>query len=149
MVLIDEHNWPLVLVRWDTPISRMDADFFCDSVASRMKRSQRFAVLSLQPTELAGARQQAVFAALTRDNSRLAARCAGIALVWTDGRRREADAIDDAEDLGRQLRCPLRAFLDSDEALRWLRGQLAAPAPIPPASRSTRRQSARSARADP
>lgn len=136
MVLIDEQDWPLVLVRWDTPISGMDTEFCGGSLAAWMKRSQRFAVLSIQPTELTGSRQQKAFRPAAGSGLRLGTRCAGIALTWTDGRRGEAAGAEDAERLGDQLGCPVQAFLDTDAALRWLRTQLATPAVNASASRS-------------
>ncbi|HEY1076802.1 MAG TPA: hypothetical protein VGE51_08935 [Fontimonas sp.] len=126
MVLIDEQDWPLVLVRWDTPIGSMDTEFCAGSLAAWIKRAPRFAVLSIQPSELSGARLQKSFGSAPRPGTR----CAGIALTWTDGRRDPAAGADDAEHLGTQLGCPVQAFLDTDAALRWLRAQLATPATI-------------------
>ncbi len=134
MVVIDDQDWPLVLVRWDVPISTMDTDFCSDCLAAWMKRSQRFAVLSIQPSELAGMRQQNAFKSAADFGTRLSHRCAGIALTWPDGRRSERAGIQEAERLSEQLRCPVRAFPDSDAALHWLRAQLALSAPISVAS---------------
>ncbi len=128
MVLIDEQDWPLVLVRWDMPISGMDTDFCGDSLASWMKRAQRFAVLSIQPSELTGTRQQNAFKPASQLGQLLGGRCVGIALTWTDGRRSERAGVEDADRLSQKLGCPVQAFMDSDAALVWLRAQLAVPA---------------------
>lgn len=150
MVLIDEQDWPLVLVRWDVPISDMDTDFCGDSLASWMKRAQRFAVLSIQPSELAGTRQQRAFKPATQFGQHLGGRCVGIALTWTDGRRSERDGVEDADRLSQKLGCPVQAFLDCDAALGWLRAQLAVPTVGAPAARAQATRTARiSVAADP
>lgn len=130
MVVIDDQDWPLVLVRWDLPISTMDTDFCNGCLAAWMRRSQRFAVLSIQPSELVGMRQQHAFKSVGDFGAQLRHRCAGIALTWPDGRRSESAGAHEAERLSAQLRCAVQTFIDSDAALHWLREQLAMPAPI-------------------
>lgn len=53
MVLIDEQNWPLILVRWEAPVSAMDVGFYRDSLLSWTTRAPRFAVLAIQPPMVA------------------------------------------------------------------------------------------------
>lgn len=125
MLLLDEGDWPLALVRWEAPIETADVDLFRARFQSWLRRRCRFALLNVQPAPLEP-EDAPLFARRWTDAlcAQIRQRCTGIACLIPDSAARASAASHYALRLERQLACPVRAFLDSDEALLWLRAQL-------------------------
>lgn len=127
MLLIDEDDWPLALVRWEGPVGVMDIGLYRVRFEDWLRRDRPFAVLSIQPPE-PGVRllQQMIHASAwtTELRRRALQRCAALACVVPDAAAPDLLSDGDMQQLQQLTACPVRAFLDGDEALRWARARL-------------------------
>ncbi len=127
MLLIDEADWPLVLLRWEPPIGDMDLGLYRARLEGWLARGRPFAILSFQPVEPTPESLHRVIHGpfWTAELRRLAGRnCAGIACVIPGGLQPGTNDQDDVESLQRIMGCPIGSFDDGDAALRWLRARL-------------------------
>ena len=127
MLLIDEEDWPLALVRWESPVGVMDIGLYRVRFEDWLRRDRAFAVLSIQPAQPTVESLHDVIHApvWTGDLRRRAAqRCAAIACVVPDGRLADTLMEREAQRLQQLIGCTVAAFIDADEALRWARTRL-------------------------
>jgi hypothetical protein len=127
MLLIDEDDWPLVLLRWDPPVGVMDVGLYRVRFEDWLRRDRPFAVLSIQPANpTIGSLHDVVHAPVWSGElrHRTAQRCAALACVVPDGRLHDTLAEAQTERLQQLIGCSVGCFHDGDEALRWLRGCL-------------------------
>jgi hypothetical protein len=127
MLLIDEDDWPLVLLRWEPPIGVMDVGLYRVRFEDWLRRDRPFAVLSIQPAEpTIGSLHEVIHAPAWSDQlrHRTAQRCAALACVVPDGRLHDTLAGPETERLRQLIGCGVGSFHDADEALRWLRARL-------------------------
>ncbi len=126
MLLIDEDDWPLVLVRREAPTGALDIDLYRSRFQGWLRRETPFVVLGFQPPPtpelIADPIHTPAWTAGLRDQVRR--RCAGFACVISDARVPEALMLRHGMSLQRLLGCPVQVFFDSDEGLRWARQQL-------------------------
>lgn len=132
MLLIDEADWPLVLLRWEPPIGEMDLGLYRARLEGWLARGRPFAILSFQPVEPTPESLHRVIHGpfWTPELRRLAGQsCAGIACVISGGWQPGPAAGLDTAELQRIMGCPIGCFDDGDAALRWARTRLAGFAP--------------------
>ena len=128
MLLIDEADWPLVLLRWEPPMGEMDLDLYRARLEGWLARGRPFAILSFQPVE---PRPESLHRVIhgpfwTPELRRLAAQsCAGIACVISGVLGPDLTGGCDLDELRRIMGCPIDCFDDGDMALRWARARLA------------------------
>ncbi len=132
MVLIDEADWPLVLVRWEYPTHQGDVDLYRSRFRYWLQRETRFAVFNVKALgessiESVGRLHSPPWIQPMR--GMIARQCAGVALLITDALANERSMRLLERETCRALGCPLRCFSESDDALLWLRDRLAAVAP--------------------
>jgi hypothetical protein len=125
MLIVDEGDWPLVLLRWEAPIAAIDIDLFHARFQSWLQRDRGFAVLSVQPQPQHGEDQRLFADHWLRPLRAFARRrCCGIASVVPEAMAQPESVQVYALQLEQRIGCPVRACFDSDDALRWLRERL-------------------------
>lgn len=136
MLLIDEDDWPLVLVRREAPTGALDIDLYRSRFQGWLRRETPFAVLGFQPPPTPELTVDPIHtpAWTTSLREQIRRRCAGFACVISDARVPEALMYRHGNGLQRLLGCPVQVFFDSDEGLRWARQRLKDFVPPPAAA---------------
>jgi hypothetical protein len=120
MVAIEEGDWPLIVVRWQTPVCSCDLNLYRAAFERWLQLGEHFAMVSIADEQVrlpAGLLEQ-MAAWMQRRRFMITRRCAGLASVlpapmsdaWTCSYRVAASA---------QLGCPAAAFADEAQAIGW------------------------------
>ena len=129
MILIDEADWPISLVRWEYPADQCDVDLYRSRFRLWLLRKSRFAVFNM--VDLGTSTMRSIermhgygWARPLRDQ--IKSRCVGVAVLLTDALVTERRLHILHKACADHMECPVRCFVHNDDALRWLRQRLSA-----------------------
>lgn len=120
MLLVDESQWPLVVVRWRAPICGCDLARYRECFADWL-RYPSFALVSVleRPAWLPACMLRQMADWLYARRRQIAECCRGIASVLPMGMLDEAISQDRHLQAAQQSGCVARAFTDQSAALVW------------------------------